>query len=63
LIVDSSRMVINVKDCSDKRCVIPQQTFDKCIGTNCMGWVWTIEVVDGDRKTSTTHGYCGMVLK
>ena len=56
-------MVINVKDCSDKRCVIPQQTFDKCVGTNCMGWVWTIEVVDGDRKTSTTHGYCGMVLK
>lgn len=42
----------------------PSLVYQTCIGKTCMAWRWKqMKDLSGKviKKTSTTHGYCGMV--
>ena len=54
---------VTPEEAQTKWCPI-QNPPQACIGTECMAWRWKqMKDLSGKviKKTSTTHGYCGMV--
>lgn len=61
-------MIIKEEDAGTKFCCGPGKPYERCIGSRCMAWQWSVDLVPSgglhrlgrfSEVTSRTHGQCG----